>query len=65
MLRYIIFAAVIGALAAPVHARGGASDEGHKRSEALAKKYKESGKTPPNLFDLLFGGEKKKTKQSK
>lgn len=65
MLRSVIFAAMIGAIAAPAFAQGGASDEGHERWAEQQKKYKEKGQRPPNLFDLLFGEEKKKPKKSK
>jgi len=60
MLRTVVLVAVISAIAAPALARGGASDEQHERWAEQAKKYKESGKRPPNLFDLLFGEDKKK-----
>ena len=56
---------MIGAIAAPALAKGGASDEAHERWAEQQKKYKETGQRPPNLFDLLFGDEKKKSKKSK
>lgn len=65
MLRIALFAVMIGAIAAPALAKGGASDEAHARWAEQQKKYKEAGQRPPNLFDLLFGDEKKKSKKSK
>jgi len=65
MLRNIIMVVVISALTAPAFAQGGGSDEGNKLWEEHTKKYKEAGKPPPNLFDLLFSDKKKKTKPSK
>jgi len=62
MLRTVVLAALIGTLAAPAFARGGGGDVTNERLAAEAKKYRDAGQRPPNLFDFLFSDNKKKTK---
>ena len=65
MIRTIVLAAMIGAIAAPALAQGGVADEAHKEWAERQKKYKEAGQRPPTLFNLLFGTDDNKAKKAK
>ena len=67
MLRAFTYAVVIGmiSVSTPSFAGGGGSDDGNKLWEERIKKSKEAGQAPTNLFDLLFGDNKKKVKPTK